>query len=826
MTEQATTPAPASDPAPQTVTGNAVPDPEGTRSGHELPVPRAEPPSEIPAGPAPPGPPEPIRPERVRLRLFVLGFQVLFLELVLIRFLAGHIWNLGYFPNFVLLAAFIGFGFGFLLHRHVSDGRSRLLYALKPVFLVAFVLGVIWMKPPGFVGLANVNTTIDNELFFTGTKPEEIGTLGQQMGMFLLWFLGIVLLFFLNGQRMAKLFRLLPPLQAYTLDISGSLAGISLFMLISFLQVPAHYWFLVVALSFWIAIGNDVRNMPRLAASLAPVCLAALSFSIDNPGLTPSQAQSDPRPAEQVAEEGEHTKYMRPHSVWSPYQHLTLRPIPDQGWVINSNNIGHQVFGRPTFPAIYTAAHDLRKLTDSPPFRDVLIIGAGSGSDVAAALQAGSDRIDAVEIDPGIARYGFMHTNHFAAPYKDRKVNTVIDDGRHFIYNTKRRYDLIVFALTDSLVKVSSVSQLRLENYIYTAESFRRASELLNPGGWIVMYNAYRDVWLVEKLSAMLLDAMPNESIVRVIDPSTLGAASGQHLWALIIGASPAGPHEFSELSQLEQASPAATDDWPFPYMKERRVPFHYQVAMAFVIGLVLAALLAFGRSSQRSDPRFAVAFTLLGSAFLLLETKGVIQFSLLFGTTWLNNSLVFFAVLVSVLLGIRVAQAVRGAWLLPTASVLLLASAAVQYAVPLGSLLAFEPLPRFFLAGALMFTPVFMANLIFSVLFRDRADAELYFGWNLLGATAGGVLEYLSLATGYQALGAVVIALYAVALGAAWLGIRNQAKAEDGTSPMPHAGDSPGAAAQLSAAPAETRRELPVRTEPQASRERIRAHE
>ena len=81
---------------------------------------------------------------------------------------------------------------------------------------------------------------------------------------------------------------------------------------------------------------------------------------------------------------------------------------------------------------------------------------------------------------------------------------------------------------------------------------------------------------------------------------------------------------------------------------------------MAMLVLFVSVALVTWGRQAKKSDPRFAVAFTLLGSAFLLLETKGVIQFSLLFGTTWLNNSLVFFAVLVSVLLGIMVAQKVK----------------------------------------------------------------------------------------------------------------------------------------------------------------------
>ena len=52
------------------------------------------------------------------IRLFFLGFLTLFLELVLIRFLAGNIWNLGYFP------VFLGMGTGFVFHRYLSDSAS------------------------------------------------------------------------------------------------------------------------------------------------------------------------------------------------------------------------------------------------------------------------------------------------------------------------------------------------------------------------------------------------------------------------------------------------------------------------------------------------------------------------------------------------------------------------------------------------------------------------------------------------------------------------------------------------------------------------------
>ena len=705
----------------------------------------------------------------VKLRLFILGFQVLFLELILIRFLAGHIWNLGYFPNLVLLAAFIGFGFGFLLHGSISETTSKIAYALMPTILLVLVALIIELKPRAFIGFGHFIGDIDGELFFTG--GEDSDPLHIQFSKFAFWFLGVVGIFFLIGQRMAKLFRLLPPLQAYSLDISGSLLGIVLFMLISFFQVPATYWFLAFALSFWLAAGDDVKRWPKACASIAPVVIAATSFYLDNPTGISRLLGDEGQAASIKSGERLSAEDIYEHSVWSPYQRLTLKNHGTHVEIL-SNGIGHQVFGHADIPPKYLATYLIRDQHGLKPFEEVLIIGAGAGADVEAALDKGALRVDAVDIDPRIMEFGrYERSSGRPAPYLDPRVTTIVDDGRHYLYATDKRYDLIVFALTDSLVKVSSVSQLRLENYLYTENSFRRAAEILKPGGWVVTYNTYREDWLVAKLLQMLSQSLPQGSETVFYETPGEGRRLSLHL---IVGKTP-----YDEGTPLTSEPPIdlgfepATDDWPFPYMKERRIPVHYIVAMGIVSLMVSLALLSLGRRSRRSDPRFAVSFTFLGAAFLLLETKGVIQFSLLFGTTWLNNSLVFFAVLVSVLLGIQVARLVRSPLLLPVAAVLLLASACVTIAVPLSSLLAFEPLPRFLLAGALMFTPIFMANLIFSILFRDRKDAELYFGWNLLGATAGGVLEYLSIATGYQALGAVVLAFYVVALGAAWLAMR-----------------------------------------------------
>ncbi|HSL32648.1 MAG TPA: hypothetical protein VK871_03305, partial [Candidatus Limnocylindrales bacterium] len=171
-------------------------------------------------------------------------------------------------------------------------------------------------------------------------------------------------------------------------------------------------------------------------------------------------------------------------------------------------------------------------------------------------------------------------------------------------------------------------------------------------------------------------------------------------------------------------------------------------------------------RAAHRSGTSlrlFSPHFFVLGIAFLLLETRSIVTFSLLFGATWLVNALVFFAVLTSVLLAILVAAKfpIRRPWILYLA---LLASIAVAYLLPPASLLIDPLWLRYVVAGTVAFAPVFFANLVFSYSFRDTRTADMAFASNLLGAMVGGAIEYVALITGYQALLLVVGVLYVAA--------------------------------------------------------------
>jgi hypothetical protein len=151
-----------------------------------------------------------------------------------------------------------------------------------------------------------------------------------------------------------------------------------------------------------------------------------------------------------------------------------------------------------------------------------------------------------------------------------------------------------------------------------------------------------------------------------------------------------------------------------------------------------------------------------LGAAFSLLETRSLVTFSLLFGSTWLVNSLVFFAILLSVLLAVVISARfpVRPSRPMYAA---LLAALVLVYVVPQNSFLSIDNIAlRYGVASFVAFLPVFLANLVFAGSFKGTGpSADVAFASNLIGIMVGGMLEYTSLLIGYRHLLLIVIAFY-----------------------------------------------------------------
>ena len=627
---------------------------------------------------------------------------MLFLELALIRWIGSNVLYLSYFSNFVLLASFLGIGLGFL-----RANAARDLSGYAPIALAALV---------AFVRIFPV------EIDRSGTELIFFGALGTRSGLppfvtLPLLFLGVAVVMALVGEGVARTFRRFAPLEAYRLDILGSLAGIVTFSVLAFLEAPPVVWGAVVAGAFFL-----LTDRRRALWSSAALVVMLLLLGLESLVATDS---------------------------WSPYYKIRLNPHPSGAVTLLVNGVPHQTIDSAQrridevplygFPYRYTRA--------AP--NNVLVVGAGTGDDVAIALRLGAQHVDAVEIDPRIHEIG-VHRNPDKA-FQDPRVTSFVNDGRAFLEQTTHRYDLILFALPDSLTLVAGQSSLRLESYLFTAEAMRAARKHLTPDGAFAEYNYYREQWLVDRLAGTLQQVYGHPPCV---------ASTGQAgRLALLLASANSTALQCPTIWRPAGATPPpATDDYPFLYLQQRTIPSFYLLTL----GLILAAALLLIRLSGgplRPMGRYLDLF-FMGAAFLLLETKNVVQFALLFGTTWFVNSLVFVGILLAVYLAIEVARRVDlgPSWRLYLA---LLVALGVAWLVPPDLLLRLPVVPRFVIAIVVAFAPVFLANLVFATRFRDVAASNLAFATNLLGAMLGGVLEYASLVTGYRALLLVMALLY-----------------------------------------------------------------
>jgi Spermine/spermidine synthase domain len=638
-----------------------------------------------------------------QLQLFMLSFVMLFVELALIRWSGALVIYLSYFSNFVLLGSFLGIGIGFL--------RAKSKVNLFPWAPVALALLIFFVRAfPVQVVRTGSQLIFFGYGTFHASGPPTWVTLP-------IVFLAVAAVMAMIGEGVARTFVLFRPLDAYRLDIGGSIAGIVAFSLLSFLDAKPVVWALIVAVVMLLLYGTRTGLLQVVAVTALVLLLWSESLSSTD--------------------------------IWSPYYRISYTSAGAQQYAINVNGIPHQnIIPARKLPKVYSLPY---QHAPSTPLNNVLIIGAGTGDDVANALLKGARHIDAVEIDPQLYQLGKrLNPDH---PYQDPRVSVHINDGRAFLEQTHHKYDMILFALPDSLTLVAGQSSLRLESYLFTLEAVQAAKAHLNPGdGLFAMYNYYRQTWLRDRLANTLDVAFGHAPCVD---------NEGYTLSMLSITVNPSVMHCSTVWQRPADVVRPATDDHPFVYLDGNSIPWLYRATLGLIllVSIVLVRLVAgpYRRMAGYVDLFF------MGAAFMLLETKNIVQFALLFGTTWFVNALVTAGVLVAVLAAVEVSRhvVVRRPALLYAA---LIAALAVTWSIPPASLLTLAPAPRFVVAVIIAFAPIFLANMVFSQRFRDTGDSTTAFGANLLGAMVGGILEYLALVVGYRWLLVLVALLYGMA--------------------------------------------------------------
>lgn len=684
---------------------------------------------------------------RVAFELFAASFVVLFQELALIRWLPGQVRVLAYFPNLILLSAFLGLGLGCL-----RAGRRSLLWAW-PVSLVGIAAAATGL---GRIVFTQASTSEHLYLLYYDL-PRDAPVVGDVKAPILALFALSASSFVPLGQLVAErlqTFRVRSgPLWGYTWDIAGSLAGVAAFALVGFSGLRPAAWFGLALTPGLLFFRAGVSRVAAYAA-LAACVLGLVAWS-------------------------DHAE------VHSPYYALSVsQPPGSSSLAVLANGSLHQfafavrrdALLPPDLAGTRDGYHRPYRLLPRPP-RRALVVGAGTGNDVAVLLDEGAEQIDAVEIDPAILALG--RERHPDRPYASPRVRAHNTDARSFLESSKEQYDLIVFGTLDSMTRLSALSTVRLDNFVYTRECIQAARARLDPQGGLVLYFMVATDYIDLRLYGMLTEAF---------DQSPLVDSQDHGLFNRIFMAGPAfesqrGPERRAaapEVLRRAQAWELPADDWPYLYLRSRGISGFYLAIGAGVALLTLLGVLAASPDMRRSlqSGGADLEMFLFGLGFLLLETRAVTAMNLVWGATWLTSAVVFGSILTVVLLATLATQLRPLPYGLGMAGLVLTLLAA--WAAPSGLLL--QPGTAGKLGVSLLFAggPVFFASVCFALRFRARDDARAAFGWNLLGAVAGGLLETAAMALGLRALLLVALAAY---LAAALRALR---AAPEGAAPQP----------------------------------------
>jgi hypothetical protein len=682
--------------------------------------------------------------------LFLASALTLFAELAIIRWVATEVRVFAYVKNLALLLCFLGFGLGCALARK----RPRWQTAATALVGLMVIVRLPWHGPQIMESLSQyLGAAQDVEIWATHAAHDTTGFLLAVTVTAILLLL-ITYIFIPIGQTVSRQIELASrPLYGYSWNLAGSLAGILAFFAVSWLALPPAVWFAIVLAGMALLQSNRSDTI-RIGLAVLPATLLLFDPST-------------------------------PHhfNLWTPYQQITVddRDFPD-GELYNTeirvNHTGYQIISN--LSSDFLARHP-RLLTEAPdenpynlPFRfttpnpSVLIVGSGTGNDVAAALRHQSRAVDAVEIDPKILDLGrHRHPEH---PYDDPRVSTHLTDARAFMKRTTAHYDLILFGLLDSHTQLSDYSNMRLDNFVYTEESFREARALLSPDGVLFVKFQVDHLFVGKRLAEMLTRAFGKA-------PAVFLAPSSYTAGATCFAISPSAQVEasFAADSRLRRFVDAGrppfldlpevavtTDDWPYLYHQGRWIPGIFYLLSAIVIGL--AAVFYFQIPEARSQVPSLFFFS-MGAGFLLLETQVVSRLALYFGTTWQVNGIVIAAILSALLLANFVIEKQNSARAWPRSWTLtgILAGIACAYFVPFSHIPGSAALVGT-LAATVFAIPVFFAGLLFATEFRSTDSPAAALGANMLGAVVGGLLENLSLVVGMKALLVAAALLYALA--------------------------------------------------------------
>jgi len=648
----------------------------------------------------------------------------LFHELAMIRIHSSYFQIFAYFKNLSLISCFLGLGIGYSLSN-------------KRIFSLAWVMPITALQILFMYLLKDTPITL-----FLQNPVSEQWNIGQSVakGFFHVGIIYafIVIVFLINaicfvplGHLVARLMYKTDPLQAYSYDLIGSIIGVIIFSVLSFLWTGPIIW---LTFSFFILAIFLIKNSRDFL--ITTFSFFILVFFLN------------------VFEKTDSADYH------SPYQNVSVEYFSDNSapMQIKSNNIWLQVplnlseefyiKQNKDWHNLYSIPHKIKNFKSSK----TLIVGSGVGNDVAASLRNSDAKIDAVEIDPLVADLGIKF--HPEKPYLNKRVKLTINDARNFIKETDEEYDLIIYSILDSHANLSGKGGVRLDSYVYTVESFFEAKQKLSNKGIIILSFAVSTREMGIKIYKMLNESFKaNPPLVltrnnpeKFIDNIYIFAVSDNKIDIDLFDTNYKRTNLFLPNSTIEKVD-MSTDDWPFFYMSYRIYPLSYMLLLSFIF---IVSFIFIKKHTGINLSKFSFTSFFLGVGFMLMETKGITELAKIYGSTWIVVSIVIISVLfmayianLLIIKNVKISNNQIYFFLLFSILISLSITFVNYYNYPTYILKVLVPI--------VLTLPVLFSGLAFSRELIKSGSTANTLSCNILGALVGGLLEYNSMYFGFK---------------------------------------------------------------------------
>jgi hypothetical protein len=215
-----------------------------------------------------------------------------------------------------------------------------------------------------------------------------------------------------------------------------------------------------------------------------------------------------------------------------------------------------------------------------------------------------------------------------------------------------------------------------------------------------------------------------------------------------------------AQFSQNTEKTDVSTDDWPFFYMPYREYPIS---SVALIAILLLGSIYFIKATVGKKEGGVSLPFFFLGAGFMLLETKGITELALNYGSTWYVNSIVIIFILIMGFLANIYVITRKSPKRIPLYFTLF-ASIFVSLGFTYIKFIDVSWLAKIIMPIGLTL-PLFFSGLAFSSELDKSGDIGSALYSNLLGAMLGGFLEYNSMYFGFRSLYLFAFLMYLFAL-------------------------------------------------------------